>query len=482
MNYIRKSNKVPNKSDNHDMKPKQIQFTITEDDINSFFDKISDISNPDESSKKYTYYSDNGNLVDLKTYMFRCLSMTQHFKSFNVKNPPDFIKRNCQLMVTDYTPVSVAKMIHQKKAGYICIMNFASPKFPGGGFISGKNSQETNNCCQTMLLESLMSNSNSNFYENMGIFKMNLQMRQHRNSSSFGNPIHALMSNFQPTPQSKQISNQNKSQSNSHNQSHNNQSQTSHSPQINQISTKSSAHQRSLSVQKGSCKIQSSQSNSFISKAQNPLSLHGFLSMRNRSPSPVSDKKERNTKLVDKFSYKNGFIYSPNVPVIAEITDDKSVTRNASYGSRLRMFDMSEVFLVDFISITPVDKTQINESLKEERRENDDSDDEDDIKDLNKKINEVMKEKIRSVIALAAGKEDFLILGGFGCGFFGHNAKDVVKLFIKVLFKENYARYFEGIYFAMGEENSAYRVFQDEFKKLKNEFKHKRKNDSDDDD
>lgn len=72
----------------------------------------------------------------------------------------------------------------------------------------------------------------------------------------------------------------------------------------------------------------------------------------------------------------------------------------------------------------------------------------------------------------AAGKEDYLILGDFGCGNFGKDPNDMIKLFVEVLFKEKYAYYFKRIYFAMGRNDRTYDVFNNALKKfMKNEEK-----------
>lgn len=277
---------------------------------------------------------------------------------------------------------------------------------------------------------------------------------------------------FQPTPQKNHAHNSNKPQSN---QSHNNPLQTnSKQPQLMKTShTKQSPQdsKKTSPISYGHMKISYVNQNSSSSDDNSPNTNH-YSFTKNHSPPKLSEID----RVIDEFSYKNGFIYSPNVPVIAEITASIPNSSSKKPKCELRMFEKSEVFLVDFISISPVNKTQITENLKNHHHIDDDDDD-----ILNKKINDVMKNKIKSVLTFAAGKEDYLILGAFGCGNFGNDPNDVVKLFVEVLFKEKYAYYFKRIYFAMGRNDSTYDVFKNALKKfMKSEekTKHQKRHDN----
>lgn len=66
------------------------------------------------------------------------------------------------------------------------------------------------------------------------------------------------------------------------------------------------------------------------------------------------------------------------------------------------------------------------------------------------RLGEVMRHKIKSVIAIAAQNSyDTLILGAWGCGAFGHNAKDMAEDFYDVLVNQNYKRFFKRIAFSI---------------------------------
>lgn len=66
------------------------------------------------------------------------------------------------------------------------------------------------------------------------------------------------------------------------------------------------------------------------------------------------------------------------------------------------------------------------------------------------KLGEVMRRKIKNIIAVAAQNSfDTLILGAWGCGAFGHNARDMAEYFYDVLVNENYRRFFDKIVFSV---------------------------------
>jgi len=62
----------------------------------------------------------------------------------------------------------------------------------------------------------------------------------------------------------------------------------------------------------------------------------------------------------------------------------------------------------------------------------------------------VMKEKIRSFMMVSARYVyDTLVLGAWGCGAFGHDAKDVAQYFKEVIEEEEYYHFFGKIIFAV---------------------------------
>ena len=65
-------------------------------------------------------------------------------------------------------------------------------------------------------------------------------------------------------------------------------------------------------------------------------------------------------------------------------------------------------------------------------------------------VAQVMVDRIRNILraAIAFGYDE-LVLGAWGCGCFGHQAKEVAKYFAKVLYEENWKKYFKKIVFAV---------------------------------
>ncbi|MDO5294475.1 MAG: TIGR02452 family protein [bacterium] len=65
-------------------------------------------------------------------------------------------------------------------------------------------------------------------------------------------------------------------------------------------------------------------------------------------------------------------------------------------------------------------------------------------------IDKIMKHRIRNyfTVAIEFGYRH-LVLGAWGCGAFGHNAKHVATYFREVLFEEGYADFFSSIVFAV---------------------------------
>lgn len=67
-----------------------------------------------------------------------------------------------------------------------------------------------------------------------------------------------------------------------------------------------------------------------------------------------------------------------------------------------------------------------------------------------KTIEKVMKERIRMMFAIAAThKYKTLVLGAWGCGAFGHDAKQVARYFKEVLIDEKYSGLFDVVIFAI---------------------------------
>ncbi|MBO5286602.1 MAG: TIGR02452 family protein [Clostridia bacterium] len=65
-------------------------------------------------------------------------------------------------------------------------------------------------------------------------------------------------------------------------------------------------------------------------------------------------------------------------------------------------------------------------------------------------IRRVFRRRIRNILVLSAIKGyDTLVLGAWGCGAFGNDAKDIAKDFYTVLVEEGYQRYFKRIAFSI---------------------------------
>lgn len=66
------------------------------------------------------------------------------------------------------------------------------------------------------------------------------------------------------------------------------------------------------------------------------------------------------------------------------------------------------------------------------------------------KLDTVMKERIRMMLKIATENEyRTLILGAWGCGAFGHNAKKVAGYFKEIFIDEHYSKYIENVVFAI---------------------------------
>lgn len=67
-----------------------------------------------------------------------------------------------------------------------------------------------------------------------------------------------------------------------------------------------------------------------------------------------------------------------------------------------------------------------------------------------KKIDMVMKRRIRIMLTIAVQNQyKNLILGAWGCGAFGHDARKVAGYFKEIFIDEQYEKYFENIVFAI---------------------------------
>lgn len=116
--------------------------------------------------------------------------------------------------------------------------------------------------------------------------------------------------------------------------------------------------------------------------------------------------------------YSDYRVYSPRVPVFRDDFD--------------RLLD--EPYQVSFITAPAVNAGVVH------KREPHNVD----------KIQEIMEERIRKILAIAIERKyQAIVLGAFGCGVFRNHPKDVAEYFRKVLIEEGYYRYFDKIVFAI---------------------------------
>ena len=91
------------------------------------------------------------------------------------------------------------------------------------------------------------------------------------------------------------------------------------------------------------------------------------------------------------------------------------------------------------------------------------------------KIGEVMIERIRKILAVAAvNKSRAIVLGAFGCGVFKNKPEDVAGYFERVLLKEGYKVLFDKIVFAVyekSEDKRNFNPFNKVFGGVNNEYK-----------
>ena len=89
-----------------------------------------------------------------------------------------------------------------------------------------------------------------------------------------------------------------------------------------------------------------------------------------------------------------------------------------------------------------------------------------------KKIDMIMKRRIRIMLGIAAENNyKSLVLGAWGCGAFGHDARKVAAYFKEILIDEQYERYFENVVFAILSGNNKLDAFAKAFGERINAFK-----------
>jgi uncharacterized protein (TIGR02452 family) len=81
-------------------------------------------------------------------------------------------------------------------------------------------------------------------------------------------------------------------------------------------------------------------------------------------------------------------------------------------------------------------------------------------------VREAMRERCEFILKTAIiNGERNLVLGAFGCGVFGNSALEVATIWYNLLYKQNYSKYFDNVYFAILDVNSEnYKVFSSVFK------------------
>ena len=132
-----------------------------------------------------------------------------------------------------------------------------------------------------------------------------------------------------------------------------------------------------------------------------------------------NNKKDRKSENSD------NMLYSPNIPVIR---DDSC-----------KLFDPSQIFRINIISSAAVDNRRHDVSNPQE----------------------IMEERIRKIITLAAWKKnDVLILGAFGCGVFKNNVNDICDIFAKILIEEGMKNYFKKVYLPVLTQGYTYKTLK----------------------
>jgi len=139
--------------------------------------------------------------------------------------------------------------------------------------------------------------------------------------------------------------------------------------------------------------------------------------------------------------YSDYMIYSPKVPFIRY--------DNGSF--------MDKPVLISVITAPAVNAGVVMQRDKEDQG----------------KIGEVMVERIRKILAVAAvNKSKAIVLGAFGCGVFKNRPQDVAGYFENVLFKDGYKVLFDRIVFAVyegGEDKRNFNIFSKVFGDIKGE-------------
>lgn len=84
----------------------------------------------------------------------------------------------------------------------------------------------------------------------------------------------------------------------------------------------------------------------------------------------------------------------------------------------------------------------------------------------------VMEERIRIMLQIAIEQKcENVVLGAWGCGAFGHHAKDVADYFRTILSGENYKSFFDNVIFAIlnGDRDGKLKIFEEALLKGENE-------------
>lgn len=422
MNYIPPNyqSKSPHKHSRSHTRPQtqqpqhhhqKITLTSSQEEMKRQCGIMMNIVRPDDTKNIFKYMSDNDEVVDLTPEMSYCINGTVYRKRFYDPGPKKSSKTKCQISVVNESAIKAARALHSKNCEDICIMNFASPMKPGGSYDHGSLSQESSIVSQTLLFGSICSRTAIPFYDN----------KSTKNFHKFSKKVYKK-------PQAKRAKSDDDDYSDD-------DSSGNQSPQKFQKShSKSSYHSKSSHYSK----------NTRYSKS----------SYHSKSSILLSD---------------NGLIYSPKVPVIADGEAGTSSIPNANKGKKKEkkfiLFDKEDVFYVDVISVSPVNKAML---MKDKKSCNE------------KQIKKLMETKIKNTICMAAMRDQYLILGAFGCGSFGNDPKDVAKIFKKVLIREKYSNYFKGIEFAIAGNKQSYDAFNKVFNKDKE--KDKKSSDESDDD
>ena len=103
--------------------------------------------------KNKSYISLNGNLVDLSNDIHNAVNGTILYKEFLTKK--QFSTSNTSLEITNETTAQAGYRFLQSGKKDIVVLNFASAKNPGGGFLSGASCQEEDLCRASALYSCL---------------------------------------------------------------------------------------------------------------------------------------------------------------------------------------------------------------------------------------------------------------------------------------------------------------------------------------